>query len=467
MIIIPSNVNVAVPIVATGGTVTDITGFRVHSFTSSGSLSITAGLGSILEYLVVGGGGAGGTGTGGGGGAGGLFSGSFALPSIGSWIVSIGGISTGSGNPTKFFRAGYGSLLSTSYGVYLPSSSAFTMGTGDFTIECWYYSTAFDGNNYLYDLGYNGSPCSFYQNKIYWYVGSDSMSAASGVGFSTQTWHHMALTRSGTTVSGYIDGTRVATMTSSANMTNTNCMVGGYGGTGYSFYGNISNFRIVKGAAMYTGSSFTVPTSPLTAVAGTSCLVCQGDLTDRSPNAFTATVTSDATVSTLSPFSDSYGFFAAGGGQGGGSNGTAGSGGSGGGGNPGGSAGKGNTPSTTPSQGYDGAAGGSLSSGGGGAGHAGYAQVSTTTGAGGDGVSSSITGTALYYAGGGSGGAQANARSGGGSGVGGAGASGKGWGWQPATTPTANTGSGGGGAGVDYGPSSGAAGIVIVRYAHS
>jgi len=84
-------------VIATGGTVTDITQggqiFRVHTFTSDGTFEVTRG--GEVEYLVVAGGGPGGnafTNTprrGGGGGAGGLLTGSVAV-SIGANSVTVG-----------------------------------------------------------------------------------------------------------------------------------------------------------------------------------------------------------------------------------------------------------------------------------------------------------------------------------------------------------------------------------------
>ena len=111
----------------------------------------------------------------------------------------------------------------------------------------------------------------------------------------------------------------------------------------------------------------------------------------------------------------------------------------------------------TPGQGFDGEAGSGwnvvMGGGGGGAAEAGNTDG---LGAGGDGLSNSITGAATFYAGGGGGGGNGAAGDGGG-GAGGSGAGGAG---------TANTGGGGGG-GNHYQNRSGGAGgsgIVIVRY---
>ena len=49
----------------------------------------------------------------------------------------------------------------------------------------------------------------------------------------------------------------------------------------------VSNFRVVKGTAVYTSNNFVVPTSPLTAITNTSLLTAQSPtIIDNSPNAF-------------------------------------------------------------------------------------------------------------------------------------------------------------------------------------
>ena len=165
---------------------------------------------------------------------------------------------------------------------------------------------------------------------------------------------------------------------------------------------------------------------------------------------------------------------AAGGGLGGSYAGSdGGDGGSGGGAGYSNAAGSGNTPSTTPSQGND---GGTMvinvanygCGGGGGAGGAGGNFTSgTTAGAGGVGLSNSITGTSLFYAGGGGGAL-------GGSGSGGAGGSGVGGDGGHSSSlsggdGTDNRGGGGGGhCGVSNNTSgsagNGGSGVVILRY---
>lgn len=98
--------------------------------------------------------------------------------------------------------------------------------------------------------------------------------------------------------------------------------------------------------------------------------------------------------------------------------------------------------------------------GGGGAGGAGGGSTSSSGGAGGIGIQSSITGTAVYRAGGGGGGANA--------GSGGAGGTGGGGNGSNTTSVTAGTAGTGGGGGAGNGNSgAGGSGIVIIRYAGS
>ena len=101
-------------------------------------------------------------------------------------------------------------------------------------------------------------------------------------GFLDNNWHHLAIVRSSNTITGYVDGTSYGTASESGNFdpgSNTELLIG-YNVQG--FGGNISNLRVVKGTAVYTGN-FTPPTSELTAIDGTVLLCCQspGDPTQE------------------------------------------------------------------------------------------------------------------------------------------------------------------------------------------
>jgi hypothetical protein len=85
----------SVSLKATGGTVTYANGYKIHTFTSSGTFQVLSGS-SKIEYLVVGGGGGGGGSAGdgwnsGGGGAGGFLTGTKFVKESLSVIVGLGG----------------------------------------------------------------------------------------------------------------------------------------------------------------------------------------------------------------------------------------------------------------------------------------------------------------------------------------------------------------------------------------
>ncbi|MEI8164796.1 MAG: glycine-rich domain-containing protein [Chloroflexales bacterium] len=100
---------------ATGGTVTNISGYRIHTFTSDGTFTVISG--SNFEVLVVGGGGGGGQGVnyiGGGGGAGGVIYSNAYVMTNGSYAVSIGG---GGGAVASGTQSSLGALVAKGGGA--------------------------------------------------------------------------------------------------------------------------------------------------------------------------------------------------------------------------------------------------------------------------------------------------------------------------------------------------------------
>jgi hypothetical protein len=216
-------------------------------------------------------------------------------------------------DPFKPYKA-----IPASYGVYFDgtgdyldfdTNAAFTMGTGDFTIELWYLSnTSYaGGNGYLFDLGTNGTRVQLYLNQLYFLpVAGSGVTSSAGVGMLVGTWYHLACVRSGSTITVYLNGVSIGSVSNSSNLTDNDCRIAAYGGGGLAFNGHISNFRIVKGTAVYT-STFTPSTSPLTAVANTSLLTCQSTtIIDNSTNAFTITRNGDARPTDLNPFTTTF-----------------------------------------------------------------------------------------------------------------------------------------------------------------
>ena len=151
---------------------------------------------------------------------------------------------------------------------------------GDFTIECWVFKSKSTESGEYDGLLYISSDWRFKwqsSNKIMYYDnGTDAqfMNYNTNEGFLDNNWHHLAIVRSSNTITGYVDGTSYGTASESGDFdpgSNTELLIG-YNVQG--FGGNISNLRVVKGTAVYTGN-FTPPTSELTAIDGTVLLCCQ------------------------------------------------------------------------------------------------------------------------------------------------------------------------------------------------
>ena len=86
----------SVPFSATGGTVTTAAGKTIHTFTASGTFTVTTVTGSdpitgLVEYLIVGGGGGAGNDVGGGGGGGALIYKTSQPVSPGPYSITVGG----------------------------------------------------------------------------------------------------------------------------------------------------------------------------------------------------------------------------------------------------------------------------------------------------------------------------------------------------------------------------------------
>ena len=182
----------------------------------------------------------------------------------------------------------------------LTGSADFT-ATGDFTIECWFYPTVSTECDIL-RIGSEATGRIVFGtsagNLFYNIYGSATVSLATNI--PTNTWQHIAIVRSGLTITGYVNGVGG---TPSTNVTGTLGNTSGFSimttGTGY-----ISNLRYVNGTALYT-TAFTPYTSPLIAITNTKLLALQSSVTsDASTNGYTLTASSPAPTlsSTISPF---------------------------------------------------------------------------------------------------------------------------------------------------------------------
>ena len=194
------------------------------------------------------------------------------------------------------------------------ANADFAYGTGDFTIEAWVYSTTYAHFPYILDgrtnTGSSSNAPALYihsNNTLNYYVAGSNQISTSYSSYQNK-WTHIAIVRNSGTTTLYLDGVSKGTWSDSTNYTDQGpFVIGRHGNSSLATYclnGYISNFRIVKGTAVYT-SNFTVPTSPLTAITNTILLTSQentGTIIDRSSNNFTITVVGNAAANSTNPF---------------------------------------------------------------------------------------------------------------------------------------------------------------------
>ena len=210
---------------------------------------------------------------------------------------------------SNFF--GSGQYLSLSDGTQ------FNLSGGTYTIECWINPTGNYSNYNTILAKRSGDSAGTFGWELFLFTGTGNLCFASNYGTAINTgitppagvWSHVAAVYDGTNISVYLNGTRLAQGATGNTNVSAPIYVGSYPTYSEQFLGYISNMRITKGAMLYTGASFTVPTTPLTtSVSGgtVSLLTCQSNrFIDNSSNAATITVNGSPSVQAFSPLGNS------------------------------------------------------------------------------------------------------------------------------------------------------------------
>ena len=241
-------------------------------------------------------------------------------------ITRSGNTTQGTNTPFSQAAGYWSNYFDGSSYLPTPSSSAFTIGTGDFTGEAWIYYSTQTSYQTIFTIGSSDSLNVFirfgeaaYGNKIQCALTASTASTVWSCALTKDDfngkWMHVALTRTSSVCRFFVNGQLqninsglnpstypYTSFTDTTDITSTACVVAANWAGAIPFYGYISNFRYVKGTSLYT-SSFTPSTTPLTAVSGTQLLTCQSNnFKDNSSNNFALTVTGTPSVQPFSPF---------------------------------------------------------------------------------------------------------------------------------------------------------------------
>lgn len=180
--------------------------------------------------------------------------------SVGSPVIS-----------TSYYKFGSSSIyFNGSNYIYSSSDSAsFGFGAGDYTIECWIWMPANNGDQTLFDTrksgGTTATGIALYSttstsNNIA--VANNAAIIINGPTTPISTWTHVALVRYSGTLTLYVNGTSSGWSVSDSRTyaTSVSAYIGGNLVGGQLMNGYVDNMRITKGIARYT-SNFTVTTS--------------------------------------------------------------------------------------------------------------------------------------------------------------------------------------------------------------
>jgi hypothetical protein len=136
----------------------------------------------------------------------------------------------------------------------------FAFGTGDFTVEFWYYPTTLVSNSCHFD---NRHPSTNWPNSAYGFqlnsnssgtlllrTGSGNVITVSSA-LGTGKWHHLAVTRSSGTIKVFVDGVEKGSVTNSNDFNEGRFRLGSGADNGEGSSGYYSDLRIYKGVAKY------------------------------------------------------------------------------------------------------------------------------------------------------------------------------------------------------------------------
>lgn len=166
----------------------------------------------------------------------------------------------------------------TSDWLDVANNAAFGFGTGDYTVEFWLNlnslppSTKYTIVDFRTSAG--AAPHTIYVTSsgyLGFFNGSSDVTSSSAP-MTANAWTHIAYSRASGTLRIYVNGVQAYSAANTIDyLSSRQCRIGAAVEGIEGVPGYISNFRVVKGTAVYT-AAFTPPTSPVTAITNTQLL---------------------------------------------------------------------------------------------------------------------------------------------------------------------------------------------------
>lgn len=172
--------------------------------------------------------------------------------------------------------AKFGSGCCVTTGVYadylsVANGAQFDFGNGDFTVEGWLQLTSVGTNGAAFIGRWGGAPSNMADwliyldtsNRLIIYLNGQPLATAGSPVPTDGNYHHIAMVRSGNTVTMYMDGVSVCSSNFTASVQyspSKPVRTHVWDDTNGRLNGKIDEIRITKGVARYTGN-FTPPSS--------------------------------------------------------------------------------------------------------------------------------------------------------------------------------------------------------------
>ena len=210
-------------------------------------------------------------------------------PAKNVYKISIESLNHDSNLALANLPSGSMNFVDTAYGIQYASNSVFNFGTGDLTVEAWAKVPTGLSNATFFTAGGNVNDSGSF---AFWIESNNLKIRRNGlahpditVAFSASwrdSWHHFAAVRGNGRYSIFVDGKLVVDTASNVtpSITYTDPTVAQLAGfpNYYGYVGQIRNVRVVKGTALYSGTTvgttyFTPQAAPLSKVSGTVLLL--------------------------------------------------------------------------------------------------------------------------------------------------------------------------------------------------
>ena len=174
--------------------------------------------------------------------------------------------------------------------LHMPQTS-LDLAADNFCVEAWVYTTStanqaiIGSYRYADGVGSWNLNVNYNSKKLRFFIRHSGGTVVDGQfesgTFPTNQWVHVAVTRDGSNLRAFINGTQAgSTNTSLGTATIDNAIttyrIGASNDNGIHWNGSITDARVVKGSSVYT-ADFTPTTTPLTAITNTIFLVQNTD----------------------------------------------------------------------------------------------------------------------------------------------------------------------------------------------